>query len=537
MLINDIHSNELQSSVQTIRARVELYNGSTLTQICNCGDMLSDFSINRIGEGKFFGYGICQELTAVLLDSSIDLNINRVEASFGVNGNFAYPFPVFYLVETTVDEEEDTLTIKAYDALYKAGEITVEDLNLPAAYSIKTFVEIGGAALGLPVVIDEEAASAFDTYYPTGANFGGTESLRVALDAAAEATQTIYYIDSNWNLFFKRLPKDEEPIAEINRNQYLSLTADGLRQLAGIVHTTELGENLEPPEFSFEGETQYIRDNPFWNMRTDIGSLVDSAQAIVEGTAIEQFNCEWLGNYLLEIGDKFKLITKKETPIVSYLLADTISFDGQLTQTMSWAYDENDTETETNPTSLGDVINQTTARVDKVNQEITLLAQKADEVDDKYAQLKLDTDSIEMTASKTEKSVIELKDSTGANSEEIKALTTQVSNFKIEADNALISFETKIEAEGVSKVSGTGFEFSEKGLEINKTGADTKTLIDETGMTVSDSKNVAQLTATAKGVDARNLRATTYIFIGENSRLETYVNGNEQRTACFWVGG
>ena len=35
------------------------------------------------------------------------------------------------------------------------------------------------------------------------------------------------------------------------------------------------------------------------------------------------------------------------------------------------------------------------------------------------------------------------------------------------------------------------------------------------------------------GVDAVNLHATTYLWIGKNSRLEDY---GETRSACFWVG-
>ena len=41
------------------RAKVELYNGSTLIANCTCSDRLSNFDIERVGEsGKFFGFGI-----------------------------------------------------------------------------------------------------------------------------------------------------------------------------------------------------------------------------------------------------------------------------------------------------------------------------------------------------------------------------------------------------------------------------------------------------------------------------------------------
>lgn len=42
------------------------------------------------------------------------------------------------------------------------------------------------------------------------------------------------------------------------------------------------------------------------------------------------------------------------------------------------------------------------------------------------------------------------------------------------------------------------------------------------------------LTANKDGVDAKNLRATTYLIIGNRSRFENY---GDDRTGCFWIGG
>ena len=44
----------------------------------------------------------------------------------------------------------------------------------------------------------------------------------------------------------------------------------------------------------------------------------------------------------------------------------------------------------------------------------------------------------------------------------------------------------------------------------------------------------AVLTANNIGVDAVNLHATTYLIIGNNSRLEDF---GDNRTGCFWIGG
>lgn len=90
-----------------------------------------------------------------------------------------------------------------------------------------------------------------------------------------------------------------------------------------------------------------------------------------------------------------------------------------------------------------------------------------------------------------------------------------------------------INTNGTKKVqTTTGFLFDESGLTVSKTDAPTTTHIDENGMVVSEQGN-AVLTANNQGVDARNLRATTYLIIGNNSRFEDW----GEYTACFWIGG
>ena len=88
--------------------------------------------------------------------------------------------------------------------------------------------------------------------------------------------------------------------------------------------------------------------------------------------------------------------------------------------------------------------------------------------------------------------------------------------------------------DGVSKVvTSTGFTFDDAGMTVEKSGSEMKTQITENGMSVY--QNSAQvLTANNKGVDARNLHATTYLMVGGRSRFENY---GSNRTGCFWIGG
>lgn len=509
MLVNEIHAAELNANEQVIRARVELYNGSTLAKICNCGEMLSDFAIEKTGEGKYFGFGICQKLKATLidLDNTIDIEaVDGVEVAFGVDGNFLYPYPKFMLQEAKRDEVFGVIDIAAYDALFLAAKYRVSDLKLPAPYTLEEFAKACAALLGLPLVIDAQAASAFKLNYEAGANFDGTETVRSAMDALAEATQTIYYIDGNWNLFFKRLDKNAAPVLTVTKNKYINLTDEGAHTLANLAMVTELGDNIETPA-AIDGDTQYLRENPFLELRTDAGALLEQAATNMAGLTIHQYNCDWAGNYLLEIGDRVNFIKDDNTVISTYLLDDNISFNGAMWQVNAWEYGKDGTESATNPTTLGDALNQTIARVDKTKQEITLLAQKTE---NEFASLVLKTDKIEGTVSGLE----------------------SAATIALETEQALLTFQRELETTGADKVTtATGFKFNDEGLTISKSDSDINTTITEDGMRITRQAEEV-LTANNEGVKAEDLHATTFLIIGNNSRLEDF-NG---RTACFWIG-
>lgn len=531
MITNAKHLAELNSPIQTINSRVELHNGSTLVQICTCEDYVSSFTVERVGENKFFGYGICHKLTAHFIDINRELNLTNIdfiEVTYGVDGDFIYPYPIFYIEEVYRDETTNEIKVTAFDALYKATDYTVSDLGL-ASYTIGSFAAAIATKLGLPMKIIGVDDGAFDTYFQGGANFDGTENLRAALNAVAEATQTIYYISGDWELTFKRLKQSDPSVLTIDKDKYIELQTEASHTLAAIAAVTELGDNLiEPSDYSPEdGVVQYVRNNPFWELREDAASLLSKAKAAVEGLTINPFECpDWTGNYLLEIGDKITLIAQDDTEINTRLVDDVITFDGTLTQSTRWEYSEDEAETFTNPTSLGDALNQTFARVDKVNKEITLLV--SDNSDNKRVinSLKLTTEGLDASVKTTEQKIDEATN-------KISELEKEVS-LKVSPNDVTIAIQSELST-GVEKVvtSDKKYKFDDTGLNISSSGSVMSTVITEDGMTVSrDNEEV--LIANNKGVTAEDLHAKTYLIIGNNSRFEDW-DGN--RTACFWIGG
>lgn len=542
--------------LRAVRARVELYNGSTLIDTYKHTDALINFTIERVGESsKFYGFGVTHKLNLHLRDINREIKIttaNTLDVAFGVGCDFLYAFPLFKVSRVNRDENTNELSITAYDALYQAPKYTVNDLGLPQTYTLKELAAASAAKLGLPLKL---AADGFDLIYSGNANFEGIEPLNDVLNAIAEATQTIYFIDASYSLTFKRLDRDGAAVAAITKDTYFTLDSGTNRRLAAVCNATDLGDNVEA-KLSVSGTTQYMRDNPLLELRQDIAAIVDTALARVGGTTINQFECNWRGNYLIEIGDKINLTTKDNNVVHSYLLDDVITYDGSFSQKTQWHYNDNEGETASNPSNLGDALKQTFSRVDKVNKQITLLASEVTIHGDKISSIVVDTEGIKNTVTSIKGEVDTNKESIGSlqvNADSLNAsveelTTTTAAGFE-DINGKLATITKKVEAsitaedvnikisealeDGVNKiVTDTGYVFDETGLTVSKSDSEMTTTISEDGMTIKRN-NQEVLIANNKGVVATNLHANTYLIIGKNSRFEDY---DYNRTGCFWIG-
>lgn len=529
-----INANIL-SSTNTVKAKVELFSGSTLVQTCSCADVLQGFTVNRAGvSNKFFGYGICHSLDMELIDMENTLELSSVDSikiSYSSNStDFIAPYPSFVNIKSARNESENTIKVTGFDLL--DNKHTVAELNIDS-YTVREFATacahlIGANGITIINVLD----STFDAEYELGANFDGTESIRAALDAIAEITQTIYYINNNNTLVFKRLDKEGAPVLTISKDDYFELIAGEQRTLSAICSTTELGDNIKAELPDQAGITQYIRDNPFLELleSSAVAEKIEAALAAMGGFSLYQFYCDWAGNYLLEVGDKIELERENGAKIPSFLLKDTITYDGSINEISEWEYSENEKETEANPTHLDEVLNKTFAKVDKVNREITIVASQVQGNTSSISNLQVSTGAIEATVKATEERVDNTIEGMEA---ELEILSKEVA-LKIGADALQIEVERTIE-NGVGKVkTATGYTFDESGLNISKSDSEISTRISDDGMKIYKSGEEV-LVADNEGVKAEDLHATTFLIIGKNSRFEDYNNG--QRTGCFWIGG
>jgi|GEM_PF-2282824 hypothetical protein len=529
--------NMIDYPVRKITARVEVYNASALVDTFTYSDKLISVNIERVcEEGKFFGFGICQKLNVKILDSNREVDYlttqHSIKIAFGTGSEYVYTTPTFYVTQSRRDENTNELTIYGYDLIYDASARYTSELQISAPYSPLDLAAVCATTLGAAGTDIKGLGSTetcFEKVYAGGANFEGTESLRDALNDIAEATQTIYYVDANNKLVFKRLGKDAAADLSITKAKYTTLDSSNSRRLATIFHVTELGNNISASTTQ-TGSTQYVRDNAFWTMLEDdeVATLVEDAVVAVGGLTINQFECSWRGNFLLEIGDKIALTTKDDSTVMSFVLDDTIEYNGAFSEETSFKYDDDEAETADNPSSLGDVLKQTYAKVDKAEKQIELVAGDVEENSSKISSIALDTDSIIASVEEINKNTNNRLDATD---ESIVSLTERL-NATVSSDALDIRIQEVLNNGVTNITTERGFTFNDDGLTVSHSDSDMTTLVTEDGMTVSKGSQV-MLTANNQGVNAANLHANTYLIVGEYSRFEDYGNG---RTGCFWVG-
>ena len=166
-----------------------------------------------------------------------------------------------------------------------------------------------------------------------------------------------------------------------------------------------------------------------------------------------------------------------------------------------------------------------------VESDITSIQSETKSLKSTVSSLQLGTDSISASVKSLEESMV---NTTNGLSSDISRIQDQV-NLKMTSDDVKLEIQKEM-SKGANKVStSTGFTFDQNGLNISKTDSEMKTQITEDGMKIYKNDDV-MLTANNQGVDAKNLHATTYLIIGNNSRMEDFTENGSKRTAVFWIG-
>ena len=202
------------------------------------------------------------------------------------------------------------------------------------------------------------------------------------------------------------------------------------------------------------------------------------------------------------------MVSKDNETFISYLLNDTITYNGGLKEQTNWIYNESASD-ENKPASITEAIRTTYTKIDRANQRIELVASQT-------SQLTVDTSQITATVS--------------AMDEDLKRVTNKV-EASVTAEDVNIQINQYVAEGNINTIkTSTGFRFDEEGLTVSKSDKEMATTISEDGMAVKR-QGEEMLVADHIGVTATNLHAKTYLIIGLHSHFQDY---GSDRTGCFW---
>lgn len=460
--VSTSYNNRMVAPVREVKGKVELFSGSTLLHTFTQDDDLEKFELQRVGDGDVCGQVVCQKLSVNLTSTThVPEAQQRMKPKIGFTDEYV-AYPSFIISEVFEDHLTGELSITAYDLIKNSDIYTFTDLNLTPPYSMSDVVRVLAQKIGCSGYVFN---TQMDLSYTQGANFGGEETLRATLDYIADATQTICYVDNADRLVFKPIRTGDSALYTIYRANYYECDNGDNVRVNRVCSTTELGDNVEA-HLSTTGTTFYVRDNPFWNLREDIDDLVDLALSRLANLTINQFSCSWFANPALEIGDRIAIEKKDGSFVESYVFDDVIIYDGSLREKTQWSYQEGE-QTDGNPTSLGDKINQTVAKVDKINKTIDLKIQDGIDRNQTITELRLDVDGITSDVQEIEGDITTIESTITQHAGQIAS--------KISSSQAQSLIEQNIDNISISVSSGSSgstFVLKNNGVEISSDSLD-----------------------------------------------------------------
>ena len=234
-------------------------------------------------------------------------------------------------------------------------------------------------------------------------------------------------------------------------------------------------------------------------------------------------NGTWLGSAGVAMlsGDKYQIQYIEITPLAKYIRLGAIcgADDGGYDNSIKIKFE------------LGNKPTDYSLAPEDVESEFTVIESETRTLKESVTSLQLGTDSINASVKSLQETVT---NTTNGLAQDIQSVQNQV-NLAMTSDDVKIEIQKEM-SKGTNKVStSTGFTFDDNGLKVSKSDSEMSTQITEDGMKVYRNNEVV-LTANNQGVDAKNLHATTYLIIGNHSRMEDFSEDGVKRTAMFWIG-
>lgn len=529
-------------------------------------------------QGKIFGTTYCQKLSCTLIDSynlnvqkgdfvelwfyptakNIDLTIDdNTNGCPGLKNNELYmTFYNTYIVDSVKkNEKTGEISLIGYDYMNRAANTLFYLPDSSDTFTLENILFWCWVLLSKDdIYIDVDSARSFPSYLPTQwtreqINLSGEETVRDILNAVAELCGENYFCHSRNGMRYSRNNNENTFImgkaisatkwvgtggrwinngntralgdqylrdkVYIDKSKYFELTSDKPYKLTGITATNELNDSVSVGTDEYR---QVIYNNPFLTLLPD-----ETQQTILTGIlnqlkdiSITPFNCEWRGDPRLEPTDWLEFEDKNGNKFQSFLLNETVEYNGGFKSTM-WV-DKMESQTPiAADRNISTSILKTKATVDKVKGEITLEVSRAKEAEQLLgSRITLNENSI----------TSEVKNRQDADNELSSTITQTATEIRLEVGNkadadggaliSLINADTSTAKISADKITLEGeVSFVKKGDNVSELANDKGYLVGDdlgaTGTTVIDGGRI-----TTGIISADRLDLSGTLTVGSN---------------------
>ena len=249
------------------------------------------------------------------------------------------------------------------------------------------------------------------------------------------------------------------------------------------------------------------------------------------------------GHPWLKGNEVVRMIDMDGSIVESYPFDRTIEYMGHIKSKLVSKAETQTQQEYVNTDTISKLLNETKIIVDKANKEITAVITKTEELS-----AKVDNNSTDINNNYQEL----IGKFEGTVTEDQLESYQQTMQLRMDANELEISKTQEAIINGVEKVVTTSGTFDENGLTMDKTGAKTKAILDETGVNVKDTQGIGNDLLFAGYVDeeraneneslksyegqtivySQNMIIDNYLTIGTHSRIEDYEDG----TGIFYLG-
>lgn len=405
---SEAYKEAIAASSRIVRGRVTIDG----TVIADNGDMRR-FTLERqtSEKARIVGNIICQKSTielnnksgsyhfsggeSVLLEIGITLPDDTVEF---------VPMAPLFVDSYPEDKVKKVITVTAYDAIQKAGARKIKELQeITYPTTIQAYLTAACTLAGL--TYDGGTFLGSDRQLSSPPNLSGEETVRQVLGYIAEAALCNGIIKRDGQFTLVPVVRAESESAyTITADEYFELTEGEPygpvnRLVLARMPQEDLVYREDAASIETDGLTELvIADNPFLDygeadQRPDvIGALYDT----IHGLRLWTYTAKWMGDPAVDIGDKLVLYDIHDQPHATLYSKESITFHGGMRAVISMEAPSKEQAANTkNGITMREAVKRTEIRVDKVNGEITSLAQKTDgDISNLYSQIQQTAEQI-----------------------------------------------------------------------------------------------------------------------------------------------